>query len=641
MKCIFGRKSVILLAPLALLIWGCAGPARTVDPGSKWEVAATTKLSQLTIGDGATVSAPAGQTLTMTVDGVQTPLEPGAYKGKVVLTPSEDNTIAYSGMGTKADYKYPAAVVIENGNYVAAKSVPAAVKSGKVSNTEADNIKVTSVGPIFGGVVVTGKSTYTIKNPVFKMTGNGKNDFAGYGATIHVAGDANVTVDGAKIDNTGAVRTAVWAGDNATVTVNNAEIEVHDGVLPKDYGWSWARGGPTGNGDVMMEVPWMLGLKGNNRATLAVGSATVTYNNSHIKAQNWGAMSTDAVTEVLLTLNKCKIEIPGVGYGAYVDGNSMMHSSGSTFDVGTYGLIMSGGSGVFTDASVVNSHKNAVMSHGGNKGTLVIDKGSTLNADEAVIQLKGSTPDILIDNASLSSKKGILLEMFPNDDPNKQGGGAGGGGGAPGGMPGGARAGAPGAGGPPSGGGAPGAAGAAGAPGGAGGGAPGGMGGPGGAAVKNNYGKTNGTNDEFTTIRNSTLKGDFVNALTDKSSMNVKLEQASLTGAVTTATYVHAVGPNGEKLVMQDSTDLYKLIGEVNETYAPTKEAHGATVTLDGASSWTVDKTSYLTGLTIAQGAKVSAPQGSKLTMTVNGVQKPIAAGEYKGKIVLTVAPGA
>ena len=608
MRGITSRKSLISLVLPAMLLWAAVATAqtKTVDPGAKWEVGATTTLSQLTIGEGATVAASAGHALTMTVNGVETPIQAGTYKGKIVLTAAEENLLPYNGMGVNQKYNYRAAVVIDNGSYVAAKSVPAAVMGGSVTNTEADNIKVTSVGPIFGGVEVIGKSNYVIKNPVFQMTGNGKNDFAGYGATIHVGGSANVTVDGAKINNTGAVRTAVWAGDNATVTVNNADIEVHNGTLPKDYGWSWAHGGPTGNGDVMMEVPWMLGITGNNRATLAVGNATVTYNNSHIKAESWGVMSTDAVTEVLLTLNKCHVETANNGYGAYVDGNSMMHSSGTTFDVGSYGLIMSGGSGVFTDASVVNSHRNAVMSHGGNKGTLTIDKGSTLNADEAVIQLKSSTPDILIDNASLSSKKGILLEMFPNDDPNKQNGGGGGG-----------------------------------APGGAGGGAPGGMGGPGGAAVKNNYGKTNGTNDEFTTIRNATLKGDFVNALTGKSSLNVKLEHASLTGAVTTATYVHAVGHNGEKLVMQDSTALYYLIGEVNETYAPTSEAHGAAVTLDGTSSWTVDKTSYLTGLTVASGAKVAAPKGSKLTMTVDGAEKPIAPGEYKGKIVLKVAPGA
>ena len=54
------------------------------------------------------------------------------------------------------------------------------------------------------------------------------------------------------------------------------------------------------------------------------------------------------------------------------------------------------------------------MAHGGSHGTLTIDKGSVFNTDEAVIQLKSSSPDILIDDARLNSKEGIILEMFPN-----------------------------------------------------------------------------------------------------------------------------------------------------------------------------------------------------------------------------------
>jgi hypothetical protein len=623
MKNMLGIKLMYWLAALTLLLSAGVSMAqrtRAVAPGEKWEVTATTTLSELTIGKGAAVTASPGHSLTMTVNGVETAIQSGTYRGKVVLTISEADIIPYDGMGAKSDYTYRAAVIVEDGAYKSGKSVPAAVASGNVDNSTADNIKVTSRGPIFGGVMVTGDSSYVIRNPVFQMTGNGKNDFAGYGATIYVGGSANVTVDGARIDNTGAVRTAVWVGDNGTATIDNAEIEVHNGVLPKEYGWSWAKGGPTGNGDVMMEVPWMLGLVGNNRATLAVGNATVTYNNSHIKAQAWGAMSTDAVTEVLLTLNKCRIETVESGYGAYVDGNSMMHSSGSTFDVATYGLVMSGGSGVFTNGSIVNSRRIGVMSHGGNRGTLTIDKGSVFNTAEAVIQLKGSSPDILIDNAQLNSKKGVILEIVPNDDPNpgmnRDAEGAGGPGG-------------PGPGGPP-----PGASGAGSSP-------ASGPGGMVGGTTKNNYSKTNGTDDEFTTIRNATLKGDFVNALTKKSSLNVKLVRSSLTGAVTTATSVHALGPHGEKLVMQDSPALYKLIGEFTETYGPTAEMHGATITLDSGSSWTVAKTSYLTGLTIAEGARISAPKGSKLRMTVDGVEKPIAPGGYKGKIVLQVTPGA
>ena len=255
--------------------------------------------------------------------------------------------------------------------------------------------------------------------------------------------------------------------------------------------------------------------------------------------------------EALVTLNKCHIETVESGYGAYADGNSMIHSSGSTFDVTTYGLILSGGSGIFTDGSVVNSRRIGVMAHGGSHGTLTIDKGSVSNTDEAVIQLKSSSPDILIDDARLNSKEGIILEMFPNDDPNRGGPGAGG----P--PPGGGAAGGPGAGGPP------------------GGGFP---------VTSGKYNTTNGTDDEDTTIKNSKLKGDFINALTKRSSMNISLVNSTVDGAITTAASVHKTGPHGEKLVMQDSNELYYLIGEVDLTYAATDDAHGATVSLDGDS---------------------------------------------------------
>jgi hypothetical protein len=60
-------------------------------------------------------------------------------------------------------------------------------------------------------------------------------------------------------------------------------------------------------------------------------------------------------------------------------------------------------------------------------------------------------------------------------------------------------------------------------------------------------------------------------------------------------------------------------------------------VSLDEKSKWVVAKTSYLTGLTVAEGASLSAPDGYSLKMTVNGAAKPIKAGDYKGKIVLTM----
>jgi hypothetical protein len=60
-----------------------------LNHGSSWKVTGTSYLSRLVVGADAAVTAPAGQTLSMTVDGVATAITPGsAYTGAIVLTVS-------------------------------------------------------------------------------------------------------------------------------------------------------------------------------------------------------------------------------------------------------------------------------------------------------------------------------------------------------------------------------------------------------------------------------------------------------------------------------------------------------------------------------------------------------------------------
>ena len=59
------------------------------------------------------------------------------------------------------------------------------------------------------------------------------------------------------------------------------------------------------------------------------------------------------------------------------------------------------------------------------------------------------------------------------------------------------------------------------------------------------------------------------------------------------------------------------------------------TNTLDGASRWFVTGTSYITKLTLAEGAVIAAADGGRVRMTVDSVEVPIAAGVYTGKIVI------
>ncbi len=63
-----------------------AGAAASFTDGSVWTVTHDSYLSALTIGDGAAVKAADGQTLSMTVNGVQTPIAPGTYEGEIVIT---------------------------------------------------------------------------------------------------------------------------------------------------------------------------------------------------------------------------------------------------------------------------------------------------------------------------------------------------------------------------------------------------------------------------------------------------------------------------------------------------------------------------------------------------------------------------
>jgi len=578
--------SAIIGMEAMFMIGFATAAAKNLGAGETWIINETHKLTELSIADGAAIKVPDGYSLTMTVDGVETPIQEGIYTGNVVLTVNKAIIVNFNGMGTQKKYIYRAAVYVNDGVYVPEKSVEAAVIGGTVTNASTKDVNITSVGEAFNGIIVTGdaKIFYSITNPVIKMTGNGVNDFAGYGAAIMTDGNAEVTIENAKINNTGVVRTAVWVGGNSIARINNSEIETHNGTMPKDYSWSWVEGGGGAKGDVMMEVPWMLGIVGNNRATTVVGNGTAYYNKSHIKAQAWGALSTDQVSQgnrlYAVDISKCQFDVADMAL-----------------------IIMKSGSGVFTDGTVVNSRRFGVMMDGsqGGGGTLTIDKGSVFNTKSSAIQIKDGILDIVVDNAKLNSENGIILQAMENDDPHASSASGGPGGGIAGSPP-------PGAGGR-------------------------------GEATASRGGVQGGTGggNLTATFSNATLKGDIITSMTGQRDLIVYLKNASITGAITTAAAEHAVGPKGEKLIMQDKTDLYYLIGDIRETYCSTDSKYGLRLSLDSNSAWTVNKTSYLTSLTIAGNATVKAPKGYSVTMTVNGTQKPMRAGTYTGKIVLTV----
>jgi len=616
---------------------GC-GAKKTVNTGSTWEVTETTRLTGLTIADGASIKAPEGYSITMTVDGVETGINPGTYEGDIMITKTKANVVEYT-KGNLTHY-FRQAIYMDDTGIVADKSVLPAAGSYSLNNGLLTGVDIQSEGEAFNGIYVSG-GTYTIKDPIIDFTGNGGNDFAGYGAAIMSTGEeTTLVVDGAKINTHGAVRTAVVAGGGSNLIIKNSDILTKNGVLPADYVPNVSLGH-------MKNVPWMLGLVGNCRATNLLGDNTKsTYINSSIAAEGWGVLSTDDCQNVRLTAINSKIAITGYsGYGAYSIGDAIDACYGCDINVGDYSVIITGGNAVFAASTpenvtklneelnlglsedelnsikqtrtTVTSGRFGVMWHG--KGYVKVFDDTVFNTEKAIFLVKGASADINVDGskgAQLNPKNGIIIQMMDDDNPgivmvDDM------------------------------------------------------------ALCQGVYHEPTGTppkaqgfdvaavssSDVIAAFSNIALKGDFYNSFTgyltnnfgvaDESggysdgttgsfasysgkgkNMSLTFKDASITGIISSSTAKHDVDTI-------TSTEYIQL-GQVNDTPSPAVN-NGVIVTLDG-SAWTVTGTSYLTSLTIGDGSVINAPEGSSLNMTVDGIKKAIKPGTYKGNIVITVA---
>ncbi len=93
---------------------GNSKAAVILKDGGTWVVTDDCLLSGLTVGTGSTVSAPAGYTLTMTVDGVRTAIEAGkTYTGRIVLSISWPNT--FNDVSAGAWYYSNVGYVVQQG----------------------------------------------------------------------------------------------------------------------------------------------------------------------------------------------------------------------------------------------------------------------------------------------------------------------------------------------------------------------------------------------------------------------------------------------------------------------------------------------------------------------------------------------
>ncbi|WP_371371908.1 hypothetical protein [Sporomusa aerivorans] len=131
-------------------------------------------------------------------------------------------------------------------------------------------------------------------------------------------------------------------------------------------------------------------------------------------------------------------------------------------------------------------------------------------------------------------------------------------------------------------------------------------------------------------------EGDITRAVEGRSadrssSLTVHFTDSAFTGSF-------ADGSNGLwEVAGLDYTDAAGDRSGLNGNYYQAKANWKISASFDKESVWNVTQDSYLGTLTLENGAKVQAPEGSSLRMTVDGRETNIEPGTYKGQIIIQV----
>jgi hypothetical protein len=614
-----------LLAPAARAASAAAGSKTAggiyVAAGQTYTVTATTRVPSVTIERGGGLTAPAGYSLTMTVNGVETgqrlvstsaadtAFVPGSWRGDIVLTV----TTAYDVPWQQHVYPFRQALYVDAAGLVPAYSVLAAAGGGKVGATAAAGVRITSTGECFDGVVVNGGS-YQLDDAVITLDGAGRCDFVGYGTAILANGaGTRLVVDGAVVRNHGVVRTAAIADNGATLVVKNSSLSVRNGPLPAGYI-------ATVNLDTMESAPWMLSIDGDVRATNLLGNNSVAaYVNSSVTSETWGALSTDSGSDCTLVTVNCRVANTGdSGYGTYVIGNATEYLLGTEFDVGSYATIFTGGTAIYGDSdpavvaqlntslglglsgaelrdlrprpTVVNSRRFGFMWHA--PSTLAITGGTVVKSPRATFLNKGQQIGVTVDGsggARLSPDDGILVQVIDNDDP--------------------------------------------------------------GPVIVNGVLENAGVytqpagepardetfdvtvahaTDSVLSFSDIELTGNFYNGMRGDLNLVLKFAAARVAGVITATLAEHHVDTI--------TAANWQELGAVSNTPQPAIN-NGVVVSLAGGSNWTVTGTSYLTALSFDATSAVTGAQGRKVSLTVDGAATAITPGSsHTGAIVVSLA---
>lgn len=627
--------------------------SRIVEACTPWVVEETTRLYELEIKEGAQIIPPEGKFLTLTVNGCGCPIAPGRYVGEVVVSVTASYSMAPHGLklnfaemmshgaplGPELNTQLKQAAVITDNEVMTEHCVPAMLQDGSMDGTQTDGVYLASSEEDFCGIIVDGSGEYTIKNSRFDLEGDGHDDWTGLGAAVTAADDVRLTVDNCQFHYAGVTRCAVQAAGHAKVTVKNSRLI---NMAPDGADW-------------VGSFSWQCGFRGHNRLAQLCDNADVRYENCVMHSNGWGLLSIDGSGDgvvregdpqwpadvrtpgygVTMYVKDCDMSLSGPrshGYGAFCIGDNHITFDHSRVDVYGYPILLMGmqGKGRF---DVINGCEIT----GRRFGAMVLDDdNSVLNIEDSVFRtgkscicVKGSATDIQIKNTAMTAGNGTILQLMDCDE--------------------------------------------------------------GGMSQANFKIPVNEKDvrdedrdlsavtaeDVSLTLTDCDITGNFYNSTTNirawkrstyggmgklhdrvlgvvpspdpdsgmpspaqmrhngndlKGAVNlgITLSGCALTGVISAASQAYREGLN---LITAENCDE---LSNVTQAAAPAVN-NGVVVALDAASKWVVTGRSYLTGLTLTDGARLEAPAGQTLVMTVDGVRTEVAPGTYRGEIVLDV----
>lgn len=417
---------------------------------------------------------PFGEKLaTLVVDGVEKEINYAVYSENAVLVLTDAFETSPSDFTGRGREPYRAALVVRDGKIAENMTVRPALVGGTVSDTAMDGVRISSTTPNFNHVIVE-NSEYTLKDCSLEADtqSDGKRvcDFDGYGSVVCAYKGAKLTIDHCELMSRGVAKPVVFVDGGADCLIRDSVYRCQGGTLYPGY--QNAAGFTK-----MVAPPWVLGITGTARGTNLMGPlSTMTIVNSDCSASGWGVVSTDGGQEMALyivdstltlspgeeLLNNPYLRRYGSGYGIYCCGcDEFIH--GTTIHVGTYATISTGGTitlassrgtitpgkkyliptgtfaplppdghmgevmdvhwyddPVFTpiagkgNPTVIESDGWGFMFHGDSK--LNVLDGTICNTDYATFLIRACAVDLKIDDSTLNSGDGVILQMIDNDD---------------------------------------------------------------------------------------------------------------------------------------------------------------------------------------------------------------------------------